>query len=372
MEKSNSQGNKTLKHKAISRLLLDMIEGTRQANRKSPFFILILDDFTIKILSSYLKMSTVLNNGIFSVESLDKQRKDYPTYAAIYFISPSKKSCQQLVDDFKQSPKYGSVHIFFSSRILDSVMSILAEKQLAPRIQTLKEINLAFFSIGNLFDLRMKPGLEIFVCRSNHYNSQRRQIISTIKERLSTVFASMKEYPYIQYQSTSLFATELAQLLNADLSALSELKLLNPKRNSICLIVDRSYDPVTPLLHDYSYRAIVHDLFDVNEEGVLSIPSEKIDNYALDEADTLWSKYQYEHISEVFEGITNDLDEFKKSDQAKAQKSNLDTFDEMINALEGISGYRDKTKQFGTHLKICDKLMKVTLYYIDVPAAEPL
>lgn len=356
----NIQSNENNLHKkAVTRIVLDMIETVRRMDKDSTFIILVLDDFTTKILSFYLTMSEVLNLGIFAVEPLKVKRKSYPNYSVIYFLNPAKDSCELVVKDFEDlsDPRYGNVHVYFTSRVLDSQLLLLVNNNLAFRVKSIKELNVAFFAKNNYFDLRI-PSLQVFAYQSNNFNDARRMLLNQIKDRLMTVIVSMKEYPYIQYQNTKI-CSEVASMVNSNLNELNELKLLKNERKSICLIIDRSVDLVTPVLHDYSYKALVYDMFDVDSDGVINIPSDNINGYKLSDKDIIWSKYKNNHIGEVLASIQQDVDEFKNSDLANADSNNLENFDDMIKAVSGVKGYRERHQQLNVHLKICNKILKV-------------
>lgn len=360
MEVSNNQS--TIKSKAINRIVLDMIQATKNFSKDSAFTVMIVDDFTTKILSAYLTMSELLNTGIFSVEPLYLSRKKYSNFQAIYFVSPTKENMKAILDDFSDitNPSYSEIHLFFPYRILDSCMDILVDEKIAYRIKTMKELNVAFFSQGDCFSIREPHSLQLFGLQSSNDTDKRMSLLSKIKNEMITVFASMRDYPYIQYQNTKI-SSELASLLNADLNMLNETEQLSKDRKTICLILDRSVDLITPLLHDYNYKSIVYDFFTVSENHLLSIPSESIEGYKLDEKDFIWNKYKNKHIGEVMTGIQEDLDEFLKSDISKAQQKNLDNFDQMIEAIKGRNEYSERVKQLKTHLKICNKIQKVSV-----------
>ena len=67
----------TLRSLTINRITSDLIEGTISEVSDS-FVIIIVDDYSAKILSNYMTMTQVLNQGIFSVESLTKPRHQFP------------------------------------------------------------------------------------------------------------------------------------------------------------------------------------------------------------------------------------------------------------------------------------------------------
>ena len=349
-----------LKSKTINRIILDMIETVKQKEVDSPFLMLVVDDFTVKLLSFYLTMSDILNRGIFNVEPLKLKRKPYPNYSVIYFVSPTKESVEKIVEDFSPgNPTYGNVHIYFSSRLLDTTLNLLVNGELAYRIKSLKELNVSFFSKENSFDFRLENSLQTLALSSSNYSTERRNKLNQIKDYLLTMIVSMKEFPYIQYQQ-SKHCSELASMLHASLHEMNDLKLLNSERKSICLILDRSVDMITPVLHDYSYKAIIYDFFNIDIDGNLKIESENINDYKLDEKDEFWMKYRNSHIGEVLKNIQLDVDEFKKSDLAKGSNANLENFEDMIKAVQDVKGYREKHKQLDVHLKICNKIIKVS------------
>lgn len=361
--KNEEKSKFSIKSRATDRLILDMIEAVKNYNENnSPFIVMVLDDFTTKILSSYVSMSELLRLGIFSVEDISKSRKSYPNYSVIYFLSPTKLSCEQVLSDFADisNPKYGDVHLFFAYRLLNSVMEILAHQNLGFRVKSLKELNLAFFSSASQASLRSDDAIQMFSLQSSNSSADRSKIFNSIKERIVTLFASMKEFPYIQYQNSKLCA-DFAQLLNGDLYDLFDSKLLNTERKTICLILDRSFDLVTPVLHDYSYRCLVHDFFNLDDDNFLSLPSEKIERYKLDEQDSIWCKYRNVHIGEVFNSISEDSADLMNSDLSKAKNSNLENFEQMIEAVKGRNEYKEKYNQIKTHLTLCNKIMNVSI-----------
>jgi hypothetical protein len=339
-----------------------MIQETKK-NADSAFLIIIVDDYTARILSSFVSMSEVLNEGIFSIERLQTKRQKFPKYHALYFISPTSESCQLLADDFEDEskPQYSRVHIFFSHRIMDPSLEKLATKGLVNRVITCKEMNLSFLIRDkNLFDLGMPEALKVFTMRNNQ--DSKKAMLSSIMERLMTICTVLKEYPYIQYQKSSSVCLNLAENLNANLSEFYHTKSYNEKRG-IILIIDRTLDITTPFLHDYNYETMVYDLFpSIDNEVDFNNKKNK-----LDEKDDLWVKYKNKHMCLVFEELQKDFDEFMKSDLSKVSKAdNLESFDEMANVLHNMKGYKTKTSQFGLHLKFAEEITTVTFLFFNI------
>lgn len=49
------------------------------------------------------------------VENIEKPRQPYPSYEAIYILTPCIESCSRLVDDFSrpEGPMYAAAHVHF-------------------------------------------------------------------------------------------------------------------------------------------------------------------------------------------------------------------------------------------------------------------
>ena len=73
-----------------------------------------------------MTMNDVLQRGIFSLDHIDSV-ESFPHYQVIYFISPTKKSCDKIVKDFEsssKSPKFNKIHIFFTHNSSDDIFDI--------------------------------------------------------------------------------------------------------------------------------------------------------------------------------------------------------------------------------------------------------
>ena len=337
----------TLRSLTINRITSDLIEGTISEVSDS-FVIIIVDDYSAKILSNYMTMTQVLNQGIFSVESLTKPRHQFPNYHALYFLSPTEKSIKLLTDDFKDKPKYSHIHLYFTHQIEQDVFSKLVTNGIVKRTVTCKELNLSFFvREQNVFDLGFESGLKIFTASED---IQRKMIVA-IADRLFTVCATLNIYPYIQYQKDSKLCVELCERLEERLTKFGKAKGII--RNGIVLLTDRSIDAITPLLHDYNYESLVYDLFDIKNDTLILGEKKSI----LTDTDELWASYKSLHIAQVFSTLSKDFEEFQKSDLSKVGKGdNLDSFEDMANALTKMGSYKLKSAQFATHLDLADEL----------------
>jgi syntaxin-binding protein 1 len=357
MERLATQRN--LKALSTQRILKDMIQDTKNIV-EAGFLIIVVDDYTVKILSSFLTMTEVLNEGIFSIERLQTKRQAYPKYDALYFISPTNESCELLAKDFEneKKPMYRRIHIYFSHEIMDIVLEKIVTPGVVKRTKTCKELNLSFLiKDKNLFDIGLPGALKLFTVKNNTENRDR--LLSCVKERLASVCAVLRENPHIQYQGNSKIASRLGEYMNAHLSEFFNTRTCNEKRG-ILLIVDRTIDISSPLLHDYNYETMIYDLF-TTKDNELEFNEKK---YKLDEKDELWMKYKNKHMCQVFEELQRDFDAFMQNDYNKVNKSEEQSFDEMANVLRDMKGYKHKTALFTLHLKLAEEITNVIKIFI--------
>lgn len=80
---------------------------------------------------------------------------------------------------------------------------------------------------------------------------------------------SLKKKPLIRYQKSSLMARKLATEVRYHMT--QEEQLFDFRKTDtppILLIVDRRDDPVTPLLTQWTYQAMVHELLGIKNGRV--------------------------------------------------------------------------------------------------------
>lgn len=94
-----------------------------------------------------------------------------------------------------------------------------------------------------------------------------------------SVLLSLNRCPLIRYQANSILAERLAEDIRRTIA--KESTLFDPLSRSltesqpILLILDRKFDPITPLLNQWTYQAMLHELLTIvnNRVNLTNIPS---------------------------------------------------------------------------------------------------
>lgn len=358
-------GDFSLYGKLRIRILEEVIEETK---RKCSNFVVVVDSKTLGIISSAVRIFDITHRGAVVVELLEKSRKPLPMLDALYFISARNENIERVIKDFSDEAVYKSAHIYFTSRVSDEQMTKIAQSKLFSYIQTFQEANCSFRLIGSdQFSLEIPNILSsLYLCKSS---SERKPLIHHIAQNLASVCGVLNDFPYICYQSTSLISQELSLALEDHLTSLyrkiPELKI-NDSR-PILIILDRSFDISSALIHDVHYEALLKDLFEVGPDGHVTYASYENSNSStqkeavINEFDIQWKKLRYIEIDEA-QGILNqDLREFRMKNSIVERAANSEEVQDlktMAKVVSGLSEYNETVNQFAVHRYLIETCLK--------------
>lgn len=328
----------TLRSRTRICMLDEMINNVRaNSEDKEGEFILIADKKAEKILFSICNKSDLSSYHIDTIEKLEnKPRENKPKAEAIYLINPCEASLNFVLKDFYPVPIYKIAHLAFLSALPETLLSkIKASPNMSKFTKTIIDLNISYFmQDSEVFHFDMKPLLNMFLNKKSIE-------VNVAADKLFSVCSTLVENPYIQFYGKSILCKKLAISLQERLSKniLKDTKFHDPR--STVIIVDRTFDMNSPLMHDYCYEVMLHDLINVSEENNID-PDNFNRNWDivekepkkegivskqplifLGDSDPLWEKYRYLHILDLISKVMKDNMEIMKMAQ-KNQEGGLE------------------------------------------------
>ncbi|KAG0457510.1 hypothetical protein HPP92_022667 [Vanilla planifolia] len=310
-----------------------------------------------------------------------------PSMDAIYFIQPTKENVTMFLNDMSgRSPLYKRAFVFFSSSVTRELINLIkTDGTVLPRIGALSEMNLEYFAIDSQgFTTDHERALEDLFGDNAEISQAHNACIHTIATRIATVFASLREFPYVRYRAakSSLDAstmTTLRDLIPTKLAAavwhcLARYKTTIPDfpQTETCelLIVDRSIDQIAPIIHEWTYDAMCHDL--LNMEGnkyVQEVPSKtgtasEKKEVLLEDHDPIWLELRYAHIADASERLHEKMTNFvSRNKAAQIHHSSRDGGElstrDLQKMVQALPQYSEQIDKLSLHVEIAGKINKV-------------
>ncbi|KAG5249224.1 VESICLE PROTEIN SORTING-ASSOCIATED [Salix viminalis] len=385
-DSSSAYGGDYRNFRQISRerLLHEMLRSAKTGDSKSSWKVLIMDKLTVKIMSCSCKMADITQEGVSLVEDIYRRRQPLPSMDAIYFIQPTKENVIMFLSDMAgKSPLYKKAFVFFSSSISRELVShIKKDSSVLTRIGALREMNLEYFAIDSQgFITDNERALEeLYGDEEDSHKGD--ACLNVMASRIATVFASLREYPFVRFRaarsldvttmttSRDLIPTKLAARIWDTLTQYKQ-KIEHFPQTETCelLILDRSIDQIAPVIHEWTYDAMCHDL--LNMEGnkyVHEVPSKaggpaEKKEVLLEEHDPVWLELRHAHIAFASERLHEKMTNFvSKNKAAKIQHGSRDgelSTRDLQQMVQALPQYSEQIDKLSLHVEIAGKINRI-------------
>ncbi|KAL8500245.1 hypothetical protein ACS0TY_020012 [Phlomoides rotata] len=376
-ETSHGGEYKTLRQVSRDRLLFEMLQSSKPGDSRSSWKVLIMDKVTVKVMSHSCKMADITDQGVSLVEDLFRRREPLPSMDAIYFIQPSKENLVMFLSDMSgREPLYRKAYVYFSSPVSKDLISrIKNDMSVLPRIGALREVNLEYFCIDSqAFITDQERALEELFGDSAENPRVSDACLNLMAMRIATVFASLKEFPFVRYRAPKggdasdrdLIPMKLAGAVWNNITAY-KTSIANFPSAETCelLILDRSVDQIAPIIHEWTYDAMCHDLLELDgNKYIHEVPSKsggepEKKEVLLEDHDPVWLELRHTHIAEaserLHEKMTNFVSKNKAAQLQQRDGSELSTRD-LQKMVQALPQYNEQMERLSIHVAIAGKL----------------
>jgi len=208
-----------------------------------------------------------------------------------------------------------------------------------------------------------------------------REEIHTMATRLATMFSTLKEFPSIRFRAALPPGDEYPPGLEARLlvgqrlavelyEALAEMQRAGqiPERETCELIItDRGFDPVAPVIHEFTYEAMAHDLlegtsslkgkiFTYNSESQSGKTEPK--EHVLDERDDMHVQLRHRHFAAASLRISSAMDDLRAQSRLTGRGNSVGQLNlkGMSKLVQALPQYQDQLSNLSAHVELASLL----------------
>ncbi len=347
---------------AVSGYVSKMVSAgdTTSATPSAKMKILLLDSDTVSIVSTAITQSALLNHEVYLTDRLDNQNREKMRHLrCLCFVRPSADSIQFLIDELRE-PRYGEYYLYFSNVVKKSSLERLAEADDHEVVKAVQE-HFADYIVVNpdLFTLDLSfPRQRIWSGNPDMWNTD---ALQRTTEGVIAVLLSLKKKPLIRYERSSLLAKKLATEVRYHVSQEEQLfdfrKVDTPP---ILLILDRRDDPITPLLSQWTYQAMVHELLGIHNgrvdlSDVPDIRPELKEIVLSQDQDPFFKKNMYLNFGDLGGNIKDYVEQYQSKTK---NSSNIESIADMKRFIEEYPEFRKLSGNVSKHVTLVGELSR--------------
>ncbi|GMF76062.1 unnamed protein product [Aspergillus oryzae] len=268
-------------------------------------------------------------------------------------------SIQLLIDELRE-PKYGEYYIYLSNIIRKSSLERLAEADSHEVVRAVQEHFADFIVINpDLCSLNLGfPQQRLWSHSPDLWNAD---ALQRATEGVISILLALKKNPLIRYEKNSLLAKKLATEVRYQLT--QEEQLFNFRKTDtppILLVLDRRDDPITPLLTQWTYQAMVHELMGIHNgrvdlRDVPEIRPELREIVLSQDQDPFFKKNMYQNFGDLGQNIKEYVEQY----QVKTKNTmNIESIADMKRFVEDYPEFRKLSGNVSKHVTLVGELSR--------------
>ncbi|KAK0188075.1 Sec1-like protein [Armillaria mellea] len=337
---------------------------TRLVSEPSAMKVLLLDSHTTPIVSLASTQSILLSHQVYLTDRIDNKKRDrMPHMKCVCFLQATEESLEALQVELR-GPKYSEYYLYFTNILSKSVIELLAE---VDEYEVVREVQEYFADyaplLPSLFSLNHTPSpskpLYGSIPNSWHPDALERSI-----QGISAVLLSLKKKPLIRYERMSGMAKKLAVEIQHRIQSESTLFDFRPTQvPPLLLILDRRNDPVTPLLSQWTYQGMVHELLGIQNGRVnLSMVPDIRPELSEITLTTSTDPFFQAHYLATFGDLGSSLKNYVQSYQSRSMAqspSSINSIADMKRFVEEYPEFRKLGGNVSKHVALVGELSRL-------------
>lgn len=337
--------------------------------------VLVVDEKSRKLLDNTMKEDDILTLNVTNIVQIEHRRQPNQEMDALCILSPQPHIIDCLMADLERR-RYRRFFVVWIA-ILDSQQrSRLDRSQMArDLIVSMHTLNVDFYPresrVATFRDPYSFPILFHPAC-----NNLVRGHLEDLARKIVSLCVVLGEYPVIRYyrprtptHEASVLCSHLARFVQDEIDRYAgfnrDFPPQTPRPRGVLLIVDRAMDLFTPLIHEFTYQAMAHDLLPIKDGDKVTYKTvvneghsnEEVTDMEIGDHDRVWVDYRHLHMKDVLEKLSDDFARFRAANPQFAEESSKATVNTIKDMLAGLSDFQEGKNMYTLHLNMAQECM---------------
>ncbi|SLM39447.1 sec1 family superfamily [Lasallia pustulata] len=357
-------------------VLRDIILTTVRNTAQGQWKVLVIDEATKKLMDTVVKEDDVLEEHVTNIERIEDRRLPHPEMDAVYLLSPQPHIVDCLMADFERR-RYRRSYLIWTSLLHPELRTRLDKSAMARElIAQFRVLNVDFFPRESHLITFRDPWSFPILFHPACSNLVRKHM-DELAQKIVSICVSLGEYPTIRYHrprnpvhEASVLCSHLARFVQDELDQYTkfheDFPPPSPRPRGSLIITDRSMDLFAPVLHEFTYQAMVHDLLPVKEGDKVFYrtvvnqgdANEEEKDMEIGERDKIWVENRHLHMKDLLEKLVGDFNKFRAENPQFAESSqNANSINNIKDMLAGLPQFQEGKEAYSLHLSMAQECM---------------
>jgi len=349
--------------------------------------VLLLDASTTQTVSCVYSQTEILSREVYLVSRLDDSSQNpnlgehinangsvsnlndltmsMPSHLkAVCYLRPTDINAGLLVRELA-SPRFSEYHIFFSGVVSGGLLRLIAENDEQELVKQVQEFYGDFLPINeDLVTLNCRNTLAMSAATGTAWARDLAHLYERNRRGVEGMLLSLRKQPtQIRYQRSSALAQQLARDVSDSIASDQIFHFRKSGSGTLLLILDRLDDPVTPLLSQWTYQAMVHELLGLNNNRVIlrgapNIAKDLEEVVLSAQQDEFFRKNRHANFGELGEAIQKLLNDYQKH-TASHDPSRLSSIEDMQRFMEKFPELKSQSHNVSKHVALMGELARL-------------
>eukprot|EP00744_Colponema_vietnamica_P007561 GILI01010867.1.p1 GENE.GILI01010867.1~~GILI01010867.1.p1 ORF type:complete len:562 (+),score=161.61 GILI01010867.1:64-1749(+) len=317
--------------------------------------ILIVDVETIGMISAVYSQSQILQKEVFLVEKIAAKRERMPHLKAVFMVRATQDNFKRITQELS-NPLYGEYHLFFTNFVNQEALQKLAEADEQEIVRQVQEFYLDYYVVSqDMFTLAIPSTMNLL---QPSWNKLENSIFDRMSDGIMSALLSLRKRPTIRFARGSEVCRQLADHIQSRIEEESQLFDFRRQEPSVLLILDRRDDPVTPLLNQWTYQAMVHELMDISNHRVdmkkFGITKEDLQEIVLSpDQDAFYRQHMISNFGELAAAVKELVDKYQVQ---SSMNERISTIEDMQHFVDRYPEFRKMAGSVSKHVALLSEL----------------